>query len=392
MEQACFIGMLPPDLLLQCSEYLGDTRTLCRVREVSLGWLVVLDDREAGQRLWRPLFYRLRASGSIHAGTDATGQQHRKLKVYDLGPPTPTTLTSSGNTDGAAAGGVASSTAVAIAGSSAASPVQHRLDGGASPGNVHAWSARNPGMGSPAASMGGSATTGSSFRRSSVCAVCGLIQRDGYTGKECEMCASSLVLVTNSRDSPATPRVAYMRVNLTGAATVVGATPTPPSLSAILRGAPTAPSPSQSTPSASVSTPSFFDASSYRGVGSAGSVSTGGTALRGGGGKLSSGLGCEDQGVVGGGVRDVDWHFLVKRLAEEKRIAAGWGSLRHGWVWLQRELQVRGGARARRRSSLDAPEINPNTLPCDVPRHARLLTPWDELRTRFSPKRERQTQ
>ena len=56
---------------------------------------------------------------------------------------------------------------------------------------------------------------------------------------------------------------------------------------------------------------------------------------------MSSGPGVEGGEQGAGGGRDVDWHFLVKKVAEEKRIAAGWGSLRHGWLWLQRELQVR---------------------------------------------------
>ncbi|CAM9271119.1 unnamed protein product [Laminaria digitata] len=338
-EQACFIHVLPPDLLLQCSEYLGDTRTLCRVREVSLGWLGALDDREAGHRLWRPLFYRLRASGSIHKGTDATGQQHRKLKVYDLGPPTPTTTTTTtlgGTTD-------------------------RGMSTSSSPGNRNAWSTGNPGVSvgffSPplAPSMGGggvaaaaAATGNSNFRRSSACAVCGLIQREGYAGKDCEMCASSLVLMhhTASNSPATTPRVAYTRVNLSGsrsgaaATTTIGATPPPPppSSPASLLGSASS-SPSQRTPGAPVSTPGFrgsASSSSYRSVGDAGSASAGGA---GGGGRVSGGPGLAGGEEGEGGGRDVDWHFLVKKVAQEKRIAAGWGSLRHGWVWLQRELQ-----------------------------------------------------
>lgn len=367
VEGACFIHILPPDLLLQCSEYLGDTRTLCRVREVSLGWLVTLDDREAGHRLWRPLFYRLRASGSIHAGTDATGQQHRKLKVYDLGPPaSTTTMTLSATIDGAVASGAAEAAVTAAdaavamevaVGAPAGSPAQHRLGGNvpaASPGNRNAWPAGNPGMGLPPALLVGrgptvtSATGHNSRRSSSACAVCGLIQREGYAGKDCEMCASPLVLVQSARDSPAAPaRVAYTRVNLTGsvAAATSRATPPPPSPTpATLLGS-AASSPSPTTPGASVSTPGFRGSSasnSYCSVGNARRVSSGGPASEGGGGRVSGGLGLEDRGQGAGGGRDVDWHFLVKKVAEEKRIAAGWGSLRHGWVWLQRELQVRG--------------------------------------------------
>ena len=246
---------------------------------------------------------------------------------------------------------------MAGAGALTVSPAQHRLGGNvsaASPGNRNAWSAGNPGVGlSPALLVGGgpsvaSASGHSSGRSSSACAVCGLIQREGYAGKDCEMCASSLVLMQGARDSPAaTPRVAYTRVNLTGsvAAAALGATPPPPSPTpATLRGS-AAPSPSQRTPGASISTPGFRGSSassSHCGVGSAGRVSSGGSAYEGGGGGVSGSLGFEGRGQGTGGGRDVDWHFLVKKVAEEKRIAAGWGSLRHGWVWLQRELQVRG--------------------------------------------------
>ncbi|CAN0522151.1 unnamed protein product, partial [Ectocarpus sp. 8 AP-2014] len=192
----CVINILPPDLLLQCAEYLGDARSLCRVREVCLGWLLALDDREAGSRLWRPLFYRLRASGSIHKATDTTGQQNRQLKVYDLG----TTPPNRGSSASAFGNGL-------TAGVSTPSPSQEtRLSSGGPP-------ALAAGKGTPWSSGSGSAAAAAVVASS--CVVCGLIQRDGYSGKDCEMCASALVLV-RGRESPATPRLAYTRVNLSG--------------------------------------------------------------------------------------------------------------------------------------------------------------------------------
>lgn len=326
-SRACVIGVLPPDLLLQCAEYLGDARSLCRVREVCLSWVVTLDDREAGQRLWRPLFYRLRASGSIHKATDTTGQQHRQLKVYDLG----TTAT---------AAAVATppnnrSAALTAAATGVSTPSPNPNPGGAS------FSARK--------SPGPSA-------QASACMVCGLIQREAYSGRECEMCASPLVLVQNREaPAPATPRLAYTRVNLSGG----GIAPAPSKL-------PPFSSPSQqqqqqqrkpgagsgSGPSALVGrSPGYSrggdttDRDDHTVSESAGAGAGAGAARGGAVGSSSGAHGREEreqeQGL-GEGARSIDWHFLVKRLAEEKRIAGAWGSLHHGWVWLQRALQVRG--------------------------------------------------
>lgn len=320
-KHGCYIKTLPPDLLLQCAEFLGSTRALCRLREVSFGWLVALDGREAGRRLWRPVFYRLRANGSIHAGTDARGQQRRKLKVYDLGVASPASSDRGPALEGG--GGVATP-----------NPAQQTSTIGVS----SAWKGgREAGLGvgtSASGGGGGSARCagGDGGRRSSACLVCGLIQREGYVGKDCEMCASSLALVQGSRDSPATPRVAYTRVNISGRAgggsssslsSTGGATP-------VVKHE--AVSPSQNVSSASRASSARHDRKHYCGDGGGD-----GSGLR---RRAGSDAGTDDEEDEAGG-SDVDWHFLVKRLAEEKRIAAGWGSLQHGWLWLQRALQVR---------------------------------------------------
>ena len=342
--QACVIDTLPPDLLLQCAEYLGDARSLCRVREVCRGWVLTLDDREAGQRLWRPLFYRLRASGSIHRATDATGQQHRQLKVYDLGTTTAATPPGNRSAVGAAAaigkgpatGGV-SNTAM-----STPSPLQQRsatlpLSGG------HASSSASAGK-----------SSGPSAHRTA-CVVCSLIQREGYSGRDCEMCASSLVLVRGLESpalAPATPRLAYTRVNLSGGG-VAPPTSNASPFSSLSR-QPQQPQQQQQQQgkprSGSGSGPSYlggrgttdrkgYTASEAAGAGAAGSGVAGGGSSIGGGVQGREEEGGEEE--LGEGARSIDWHFLVKRLAEEKRIAGGWGSLHHGWVWLQRALQVR---------------------------------------------------
>lgn len=313
-SSGCVISILPPDLLLQCAEYLGDARSLCRVREVCLGWLLALDDREAGSRLWRPLFCRLRASGSIHKATDATGQQNRQLKVYDLG----TTPPNRGSSAAAFGNGL-------TAGVSTPSPSQKpRLSSGGPPtltaGKGASWSS---GSGSAAA------VTASS------CVVCGLIQREGYSGKDCEMCASALVLV-RGRESPATPRLAYTRVNLSGG----GGSSSSFSSPTMMR--------RQQHPGCPVTGAGSSPSPDLRLKGRVGGIATPPGASADGAceterSSRSSGSGGA-QGLeeeFGRGARSVDWHFLVKRLAEEKRIASGWGSLQHGWVWLQRELQVR---------------------------------------------------
>lgn len=330
----CVIGILPPDLLLQCAEYLGDTRSLCRVREVCHGWVVTLDDREAGQRLWRPLFYRLRASGSIHQATDVTGQQHRQLKVYDLGTTTtataPATATPPHNRIGVSAAALGKGPAKGGWGSmSTPSPLQQR------PATLSVEYSSSAGKG-----------PGSSSAQPSACVVCGLIQREGYSGRDCEMCASSLVLV-QSRESPvrapapATPRLAYTRVNLSGGG--FGALPSKvPPLSS--------PSQHQRKQQGKPTSGSGFGHSSLNGGsieqnGYTVSESAGAGAARGGvAGGASGGVQGrreEEEKELGGSARSIDWHFLVKRLAEEKRISGGWGSLHHGWVWLQRALQVR---------------------------------------------------
>lgn len=240
---ACFVSILPPDLLMQCMEFLGDSISLCCVRAVSLGWLLVLDDRNAGRRLWRPLLYRLQANGSIHAATNARGQRRRELKLYNLG-----ILGNDSNMSPPITTGAPSST---------------QTDGG-----------------------------------SISCSVCGLIQREGYGGNDCEMCASSLA--PSLAPSPAPPpRVAYTRLQLSQVS------PRPTSL----------PDDTPITPDAAV-----------RDANSNGLPRTHGDV------KLGSDGEEED---------DVDWHFFVKRLTVEKRVVASWGSLQQGWVWLQGALLVR---------------------------------------------------
>lgn len=321
----CSIGTLPPDLLLQCSEFLGDLRSLCRVREVSRGWLVSLDDREAGQRLWRPVFHRLRADGSIHVATDSRGQQRRQLKVYDLGSAVSTPSTSAGsNRDGA--------------GMLTPSPARRSSLGGMSTG-------RSAGEVENAETATGTiASTGVTPRRSSACLVCGLLQREGYSGRDCEMCASSLLPIQNAGvSSPAlvgTPRLAYTRVNLTGSGGLVS--PASPALSVggtassvpiVGRFSDT----SRTGPTVSAAPPSVRPDKkkniSLRDGGDSGNMSLAKGGIR----REGEGEGGAEEA---GDLRNVDWHFLVKRLTEEKRTAQGWGSLHHGWVWLQRALQV----------------------------------------------------
>ena len=277
---ACFVSMLPPDLLLQCVEFLGDSRSLCRAREVSRGWLLALDDREAGLRLWRPMFYRLRASGTIHAATNARGQRRLVPKQYDLGTLPTTGLGACSSPPGDGSG-------VSTAG------------------------ATQGGAGRPSGRR-----TDALPRRSSSCLVCGLIQREGYTGNDCEMCASSLVVVDHRESPAAPPRVAYTRVQLSGSCgTSASPTSLPPRLSEV-------------------------NASRTSGAPAPDSVVTreksSGVLPRNGEGAWSG----EGQDEGTDMEIDVDWHFLVKRMAEEKRIAAGWGSLHQGWVWLQGALQV----------------------------------------------------
>ncbi|CAB1119583.1 unnamed protein product [Ectocarpus sp. CCAP 1310/34] len=335
----CVISILPPDLLLQCAEYLGDARSLCRVREVCVGWLLALDDREAGNRLWRPLFYRLRASGSIHKATDATGQQNRQLKVYDLG----TTPPNRGSSASAFGNGL-------TAGVSTPSPsLKTRLSSGGpaalAAGKGTPWSA---GSGSAAAAVVASS-----------CVVCGLIQRDGYSGKDCEMCASALVVV-RGRESPAMPRLAYTRVNLSGGGGSSSSLSSPTTMRRqqhpgwLATGAGSSPSPDlrQKGPVGGIIPPGATADGARQAERSSGSGSSSG-----GGGAQ----GLEEE--FGGGARSVDWHFLVKRLAEEKRIARGWGSLQHGWVWLQRELQASTPTAAGRAAADGEPD----------PRIARLV-------------------
>lgn len=252
---ACFISLLPPDLLMQCMEFLGDSISLCCVRAVSLGWLLVLDDKNAGRRLWRPLFYRLQADGSIHAATNTRGQRRRELKLYNLGP-----LGNDSNMHPSVATG------------SNATPSSTQTDAG------------------PPLS----------------CSVCGLIQRGGYSGNDCEMCASSLAPSLES-SSAAPPRVAYTRLQLSQVSP--RPTPLPVRLS------------KDDTASISPVTPD----DTVRDGNSNGLPRKHGDVTLGGDGE-------EDI--------DVDWHFLVKSLAVEKRVGASWGSLHQGWVWLQGALQV----------------------------------------------------
>lgn len=275
----CFIEILPADLLLQCAEFLGEIQTLCCVREVSRGWLISLDGLEAGYRLWRPLFYRLRAAGTIHAATDTRGQRRRQLKVYDLSCSVPVDAGTPGSSAGTAGG--------------------PRTEDEA--GNAELKSSSGAERGVPKESP----------RRSSACLVCGLIQRSGYTGRDCEMCASSLAVVSDGASST-TPRVPYKRVNLSS--TVDDAIKT----TAV----------SWDTFSPTTNNIPWKSSTSTPPPGVGGSTEV----LRGGRGSRDEEQ-CEDEGGI-------DWHFLVKRLTEEKRIAAGWGTLHHGWVWLQGVLQV----------------------------------------------------
>lgn len=295
-QDKCFISVLPPDLLLQCAEFLDDTRTLCRVCEVSHGWLVTLDGLEAGRRLWRPVFYRLRANGDIHAATDSRGQPRRQLKVYDLG--------SSAGQSCADSPGFAEAQGASLMPSVARTPVLPSLASRARQSEIeglHSASGGTPG--SDVASATGTP------RRSSACSVCGLIQREGYIGRDCEMCASSLVL-TPSRASLNIPRVAYTRVNLSESAA----------------------SATKSARIAPMDIPGSVDKSG-RGTSTANIV--------GGIRKTNGSDGGRDDEEETDDESDIDWHFLVKRLAEEKRIVSGWGTLHYGWVWLQGALQVR---------------------------------------------------
>ena len=349
----CVIGTLPPDLLLQCAEYLGDTRSLCRVREVCHGWVVTLDDREAGQRLWRPLFYRLRASGSIHRATDATGQQHRQLKVYDLGTTTASAAaaaTPPNHRSGVGSAAIGRGPATGVSGSRSGSTSSPLQQGPATPSGGYSSSSAGKSPGPPA--------------QPSACVVCGLIQREGYSGRDCEMCASSLVLVQSgdspAAPAPATPRLAYTRVNLSGGGSGPSPSKVPPFSSSSQRqrqqqqqqqqhqhqqqGMPR--SGSGSGPSPLVGGTANKNESESAGAGAARGRGAGGGGGSGGGGSVR-GCGEEEQEELGESARSIDWHFLVKRLAEEKRISGGWGSLHHGWVWLQRALQVSGTWRVR---------------------------------------------
>lgn len=310
----CFVNILPPDLLLQCAEFLGDVATLCRVREVNMAWLGTLDGREAGRRLWRPVFYRLRANGSIHAATDSKGQQRRQLKVYDLGTPTSASNAVRCPASGGSGGGVQMLTP---------SPATRRSSSLVRSGSKDQASLER---GSTPGSEAGTVSGSPSLRRSSACLVCGLIQRVGFRGRDCEMCASSLMVLPGG---PATPRVAYTRVNLSGSA----------GENAVSTSSGAVPFPARPTPGAVVGSASEVFAGCVGAGGSATNVLVAGVTAgpRGGGNGDGEDVGEDDD------VDDVDWHFLVKRLAEEKRIASGWGSLRHGWVWLQTALQVRLG-------------------------------------------------
>ncbi|CAM9480685.1 unnamed protein product [Scytosiphon promiscuus] len=332
-SSACVINLLPPDLLLQCSEYLGDARSLCRVRGVCFAWTVSLDDREAGRRLWRPLFYRLRASGSIDRATDTTGRQTRKLKVYDLGSATAATPAPDRRVSGGAAtaGSVlASSTGGVVTSTPSPSQQQQRSSpfSSSSSSGIGGFSA--PGKGASSGSVGNA----SAGAVSSSCVVCGLIQREGYSGRDCEMCASALTPV-QARESPAAPRLAYTRVNLSGGAARGSPSPFLPHQRDQRRD-------QQTSVAGASSSPSVLHERTQERIGGGGVSADGATS----GATVAStrvrtssthGL---DEGEVGNAISNVDWHFLVKRLAEEKRIAGGWGSLHHGWVWLQRALQT----------------------------------------------------
>lgn len=300
----CFVNIFPPDLLLQCAEFLGDVTTLCRVREVSMAWLFTLDGRESGWRLWRPVFYRLRANGSIHAATDNKGQQRRQLKVYDLGTPTSASSTGRCPASVGSGAGVHMVTPSPVTRGSSLSPGRGLKD-------RTSRELRSP-PGSEAGTVGGSPGP----RRSSACLVCGLIQRAGFTGKDCEMCASSLMVLPGA---PATPRVAYTRVNLSESA----------GENVVL-----------TSSSMVVGSASKVSARCTSAAGSAAHLPVAGVSA-GPGGCGNGGDGDGENMGKDGDVDNVDWHFLVKRLAEEKRIASGWGPLRHGWVWLQNALQVR---------------------------------------------------
>ncbi len=385
-----FIDLLPPDLLLQCAEYLGDTKSLCRVREVCLGWVLTLDDRQAGQRLWRPLFYRLRASGSIHKATDSMGQQHRQLKVYDLGLGTTTVQAACSTPFNRGASAATAALGSAHATASISTPSPSRQGAAAAPSGWASSSGKSPSRwATGACSNPGSSSSAAGFS-SSACMVCGLIQREAYSGRDCEMCASALVPIQGGKPaaapSPATPRLAYTRVNLSGAG---GAPPSATSPSSSF-----SPSPyhrqqqqhHQQEEAGSRLSPSAGGAAGGRGgatpaVAAAGAGAAAAAAAAAGGGQ--GGQDQEERRQQPGDAR-IDWHFLVKRLAEEKRIAGGWGSLHHGWVWLQRALQVRGegGDAENCNVSFSMPVERTRGFPPDF--RAIVLFFFSSCRTRFT--------
>ncbi|CAM9891586.1 unnamed protein product, partial [Choristocarpus tenellus] len=250
----CSITKLPPDLFLQCVYFVGTPQPLCRLREVSWAWLVMLDDQEASECLWRPVFEQLTASGAIH-GDAALGRQQR-LKVYDLpisASPSATGTPTSGRVGEGSTGhlsgrgnegrGSSSSTAgINLARHNLLGIITPSQNGRGSGGSI-VNSGRTPSSlpqtpGSKSHERGsslrypGSAGSGSDIGprlqtpqhcKSSACLVCGLLQREGYLGTDCEMCASSLLEVDRSMSVPsgggtavATPRLAYTRVNLSG--------------------------------------------------------------------------------------------------------------------------------------------------------------------------------
>lgn len=357
-----------------------------------MGWVVALDDRDAGRRLWRPLFYRLRASGSIHKATDATGQQHRQLKVYDLGAAHTMTASALSRPSRGSAATVAVAAASALGNASTTgiistpSPSQQGGRSSSLPGRPP--SSSSAGKKSPSSCSGGgqsgprsstetssgsaskpsyaaSTTSTSRLREASACVVCGLIQREGYSGRDCEMCASALVVVRGGGSpaapaaaAAATPRLAYTRVNLSGAGGSLPYCSSSSSSSSTFSPSryqhqrkPVAASTCNLSPSAGSLPQKKHDYGSSSSGRAATDGTTGGNAgtyqspsppAAGiGGSDVSGGLHDREERELGEGARSVDWHFLVKRLAEEKRIASGWGSLHHGWVWLQRSLQVR---------------------------------------------------
>ncbi|CAM9403233.1 unnamed protein product, partial [Discosporangium mesarthrocarpum] len=316
----CYVARFPPDLLLQCAEYLTfSPRPLCRAREVCWGWLVLFDGPGAGERLWRPVFGALSATGAISGGGGALGKG-RRLKAYNL----------SGGLPGSGRGGTA---------------VGQGTRRGISP-PLRPPSATNPATTDAAgAASAADFPTGAGMatvERVRVCGACGLLQREGYLGSGCEMCLSSLMLTqTREEGERVTPRLAYMRVELSGPGEE---RPLTTSLSSP-GGRDGRYAPAQGGACWLRSSPRAEHGADPAAAAAAGGLGVGVGVGVGGNDRevpVDGGEAWGSSGCGGGGrVQPLDWHFLVKRLTVEKRLAGQWGSLHRGWEWLQADLQAR---------------------------------------------------